>query len=502
MAVFISPGVYTTELDFSLYVPRLATTIFAMVGTAPKGPTNERTYITDEGNFIETFGEPSSDHLAMLAAIRYLRAGRQLWFVRVATYDVAATGYIRNSGDTANSVTMTAVSTGSWGNNITVAVAAGTNHGYKLTISYNSVPVEQWDDIYVGAAYVNDSDYIETRINGNSDYISVVDDEAQATLSTSLSVSMSGGDDGAPADDSDVIGTVSGNTRTGLQLFADPDSFDCNLIAAPGRWEKNIVAELLSICESRGDCMCFIDPPYGLTVQQVVDWHNGQLTGNSDYLAAALNSSYGALYYPWVQVYDGYSDANLWIPPCGHAAGRYAFTDYTYDPWYAPAGWKRGRLVDVLDVEHSPSLGERDFMQMAGNNVNPIVNFPTDGIMIYGQKTLQKATTALRDINVRRMLLYARKTIATATRYLVFEPNDARTWDAFVDLVTPTLRSIKSRRGLYDFRVICDSTTNTPDRINNDEMLGKILVQPTRTAEIIEVQFSVLSYGANFEEFA
>jgi phage tail sheath protein FI len=179
-----------------------------------------------------------------------------------------------------------------------------------------------------------------------------------------------------------------------------------------------------------------------------------------------------------------------------------ADTDQNDEVWFAFAGLLRGRLLGALDVEYSPVQGERDYMYSGGNAVNPIVSFPVDGICLFGQRTLQRASTALDRINVRRMLLYARKVIASAVRYLVFEPNDLMTWIRFVDLVSPYLRSIKARRGLEDFRVVCDETTNTPDRINNNDMVGKLFLKPTKTAEMIELEFTLLPTGATFEEFS
>jgi phage tail sheath protein FI len=259
---------------------------------------------------------------------------------------------------------------------------------------------------------------------------------------------------------------------------------------------------MIDLCESRADCMAIVDPPSGLTVQQVVDWHNGQLTGHDDYLTAAPNSSYAALYWSYVQVYDSYNDQYVWIAPSGPAARTWAYNDSVSEPWFAPAGLIRGNRPGWLDLEHSPSMGERDYMYgYTGHNVNPFVNFFRDGITVWGQKTLQRAPTALDRINVRRMLLYARKVIATAVRYLVFEPNDSITWLRFRMLVEPFLRNIATRRGIFDFRVVCDATTNTPYYIDQNVMRGKLLIKPTKAAEIIEIEFTLLPTGAEFDEF-
>jgi len=509
--VIVSPGVYSRELDFSLYVPQLAQSILGIVGTASKGPTDEITLITDESTLIETFGEPSSDHLGLYAALRYLRRGKQLKFVRVAHYDDSAVGYLRNAANAANAALLTAVSTGSWGNNITVVVSAGTGPDpstgvttYKLSVRYNNVVVENYDLLLFGTAYANYDNYIMTRINGVSAYITVTPVPTETDLLTSTTaVTMSGGDDGAPVEISDYVGTaaVSGSdTATGLQLFADPDTVDVNLLAVPDISHRTIISEMITLCESRADCICLIDVPYGKSVQQAVAWANGVGGGATD-PTAAINSSYCAIFYPWVQVFDGYSNSNVWIPPSGHIAGVVAYTDHVADPWWAPAGFNRGKLQDVLDIEHSATQGERDYMYANGNVINPIVDYAGQGIVVYGQRTGTRTSSALDRINVRRMMLYLRKAVSTAVRSLLFEPNDEETWAAFRNLVNPVCDDIKARRGITEFEVVCDETTNTSAVRARNEMRGKVLIVPTRAAEMISIDFVVLNNEAQFSEF-
>ena len=512
MGVVVSPGVYVTETDFSLYAPALSTSIFGVVGTASKGPTDEIVLITDEASLINTFGKPSANHFGMYAGIRYLRYGRQLKFVRVANYDVKAEivipGAAAEGGATGDAVTLEAATTGSHGNLISIVIAASAYYSgaYKFSVLYDGNIVETYDRMLTGAANSASAYFWTTQLANNSVWV-VADadslDNTRPFLSTGT-YALAGGDDGAPATNADIVGTA-GTPPTvpasGLQLFRNPETIDVNLLAVPGISASAVVTELISICEARGDAMCLIDPPLGKTVQGVADWHNGAGGGTGE-PTAALNSSYAAMVWPWVQVFDAWSNASIWVPPSGHMAGAIAYTDNETETWYAPAGLSRGRLVDVLAIEHSASQGERDFLYSGGNSVNPIVNFVTDGAVIWGQRTLQRTATATDRINVRRLLLYMRKVIASAVRALVFEPNDEFTWRAFVRLVEPICSMIKSRRGLYDFRVICDSTTNTAAVIARNEMAGKILLQPTRTAEMITVDFVLLPTGASFEEFA
>lgn len=499
----LSPGVYTSELDFSLYAMELASSIFGVVVTADKGPINEVTLITNEGDLVNTFGNPTSSQFGLLSAIRYLRRGRALKVVRVAGY-----GYTAASASILNelgyqALIATAVSDGIWGNDISVLVATGTSQGFKISVLFDGDVAEVFDDVLLTPS--TDDYYIETKINGESSYISiqVVDDSSDLAAGTTP---LTGGDAGAAVTAADIIGTNVGATRTGLQLFRNAELVDLNLLAVPGysnmvpTTANSIVSEIINIAETRGDTVALIAAPYGLTVQEVLDWHNGNLIGPG-YPTQALNSSYAALYWPWLEVYDPYSKSELWIPSEGSVAGICAFTDQTRELWFAPAGYQRGRLQDVLDTEYSPDLGQRDAMQGGVSRINPFVNFEVDGITLWGQQTLYRANSALTSLNVRRLMNYVEKVTATSVRYLVFEPNDAYTWSQFRNVVDPIFANIKSRRGFYDYRVICDETTNTPTRIDKGEMWGRIIVKPTRVAEKIAIEFAITQTGANFDEF-
>ena len=604
-AVYVSPGVYTREVDLSLYVPALSTTIVGMVGVSAKGPTQERTYITNQQQFIEIFGAPDSTiGYESYAALQYLRRGRQLWFVRVVgdsaasaagtfSYATAVTGEnpaptpafdsleknftlaaFSNLGDDGilpGSVTLTltmsddseevftddgagvltgsvdgagtiaydtgivtlacgtlapktgttvdadytyltdafvatATSEGEWGNNIALTIASGTLAGtVKITVLYNGVAVESFNNVDLDDTTGN-AQFIETKINGVSEYITVALD-AGLVGSSELPVvvtasALTGGDtDASSVAAADIIGVAWDETLaspTGLQLFASPSAVDINLLAAPGWSEGSVGHALIEIAESRADCMAIIDPPESLRPSEVVDWHNG--TGDYAGQHAAFNSSYAATYWPWVKVYDAYNGAYVMTPPSGHVLAVFAYTDFSTESWFAPAGIQRGRVISGVDVEMGATPGEMDLLYGDGNAVNPIARFNKDGMVVWGQRTLQRASTALDRINVRRLLLYLRKVIATASRYLVFEPNDEKTWRLFGHLVIPFLNDVRQRRGLYDFRVKCDETTNTPAVIDRNEMRAQIFLKPVKAAEFIQVDLVITSTGANFDE--
>lgn len=424
------------------------------------------------------------------------------------TYPETATG---SNGGTA-SITVTAKSPGTWGNALKVNVSPGNSDGtFKLQV-YETKPgtelyylVETWDGLVFKPAYADN--YFVTRINdplSGSAYITVEDvgttdmPDGYDVLGGIFYGPMIGGLDGF--DDitpGDYIGT--NPSPTGLQIFRSAELIDVNLLAVPGVVDPNVISAMIEICETRGDAMCLVDPPLGLDVQTVVDWHNG--AGAYAASHAAFNTSYAALYWPWVEIYDSYNDQQLLTPPSGHIAAVYAYNDYQRELWFAPAGLQRGFIPAAVRLEtQSPSQGERDLLYGFPNNVNPIVSFTGQGIVVWGQKTLWRQPTAVDRVNVRRLLLYARKIIASTVRFLVFEPNDRTTWRAFINLVTPWLRNIQKKRGLLEFKVVCDETTNPPDQVDQSIMNGQIFLRPTKAAEVILVDFVLTNTGAKFEE--
>jgi phage tail sheath protein FI len=488
MPSFVSPGVYSREIDLSLYAPALSTTIFGVVGGARKGPLNEPYYIGSIPEYVDVFGLPTTP--MGYAAYQYLRYGRQLQVVRVADDDAAESiGYIKDSVPV-NTIKVSAVSKGTWADGIVVLTTSGTSSGVKLTVKEGDYAVETWDNV--------------TRANcatacAGSKYITLETVPAGVEPTSGQTITLSGGDDGLTAlNDADYVGTITDDTYTGLQCFSNAEIIDLNIVAVPGVSSAAVVNALLELCRVRQDCMALVDPPYGLTSQNVVKWHNG-VAPYDDH--QAYNSNYGALQWPWHEIYDPYTAAKVWVAPSGPTAAIYAYSDYTTEVWFAPAGLTRGRVLNSLTLETSPSLGQRDLLQGNQNAVNPFVNFSKDGITLWGQRTLQRAPTALDRVNVRRLLLYTEKVLATAAKYLVFEPNDPVTWRRFVGLATEVLAPVKNRRGLYDFRIICDESTNPPDVIDQNKMVGKCLLKPVKAAEVIQLDWTILSTGAEFTEY-
>tara|TARA_R100001244_G_scaffold25113_3_gene25503 strand:+ start:9608 stop:12469 length:2862 start_codon:yes stop_codon:yes gene_type:complete len=290
-----------------------------------------------------------------------------------------------------------------------------------------------------------------------------------------------------------VIG--SRDRSTGMNAFQNSETFNITLLMTPGFNSGAVIAEALQMCERRGDCLAIIDPPFGLRPQQVVDWHNGMLFSD---LSAALNSSYGALYWSWIEIFDQFNGGTIFVPPSGHVAAVYARTARVAEPWFAPAGLNRGRLLTALDVEFNPTQGERNLLYGFNNAVNPIVNFPQDGITVFGQRTLQRRDSALDRVNVRLLLIFLKKGLIPLLRNFLFEPNDSILWGQVSATITPFLNDVKARRGLTAFRVTVDETNNTPIRRDRNELWVSVLIKPTRTVEFVVLNLAVLRTDQSF----
>lgn len=309
-----------------------------------------------------------------------------------------------------------------------------------------------------------------------------------------------GAANGIPADpaysaslDSAVIGNPS--EATGLYAFQNTQEYDINLLATPGFSSGAVIANGLTICENRGDVLYLIDPPFGLRPQEVVDWHNGILASDQE---RTINSSYGALYWSWVKIFDQFASRNIWVPPSGHVAAIFSRTARDAEQWYAPAGLNRGRMLTTLDIEYSSTQGETDLMYGSGNAVNPLVKFPQSGVVVWGQRTLQRSATALDRVNVRMLLIYLKKSMIGLLRNFVFEPNDKVLWGQVTTTLIPFLADIQARRGLVAFKVVCDDTNNTPERIDRNELWVSVFIQPTKAVEFVALNIAVLRTGASF----
>ena len=279
--------------------------------------------------------------------------------------------------------------------------------------------------------------------------------------------------------------------ETALGLLSNPDEFDINLIAVPGlvRNGNNTLVDtnLIEACENRGDCMAIVDP---------VLWAKGISDATSE--ADSVDSSYAAMYWPWVQIQNSVLGNYIWVPQSTLIPAIYAQSDKLAHEWFAPAGLNRGGIEAAIQAERKLTHANRDTLYEA--NVNPIATFPGEGVVVFGQKTLQKKASALDRVNVRRLLINLKKFVAGVSKFLVFENNTAATRQRFLAQVEPYMQTVQEQQGLYAFRVQMDDANNTPDVIDRNQMKGAIFLQPAKAAEFIIIDFNIMPTGATFDD--
>jgi len=285
-----------------------------------------------------------------------------------------------------------------------------------------------------------------------------------------------------------VQGVGPNDYTSSIALLTNTNDYKFNILTAPGlnvSDHANAVNALVAAAEARQDCIAVIDlDGYGTTVAGAVQ------------AAAAVNSSYAATYWPWLQTIDINSGQTVWVPASTMIPGVFAFSDKTTDPWFAPAGLQRGSLGNVIQAERKLTAGNKDALYVA--NINPIATIPQSGIVVMGQKTMQKQATALDRVNVRRLLIALKDFIGKVATNLVFEQNTTATRNLFLSQVNPYLESVQQRQGLYAFSVTMDDTNNTPTTIDRNELVGQITIQPTKTVEYILLNFSITPTGVSF----
>jgi hypothetical protein len=277
-----------------------------------------------------------------------------------------------------------------------------------------------------------------------------------------------------------------------IRLLKNQDEYDINLLTLPGLIDNlgnhaTILTEAINMVEARSDCFLVIDPV-----------EHGATLATATAKAEARDSNYVAEYWPWIKVPDNELGRNVWVPASTVIPSVYAFNDRVAAPWFAPAGLNRGGIDIAVQTERKLTHANRDTLYES--NVNPIATFPNSGVVVFGQKTLQKKASALDRVNVRRLLIAAKKFIASTTKFLIFENNTAATRNRFLSIVNPYFENVQQRQGLYAFKVVMDETNNTPDVIDRNQMVGQIFMQPAKAAEFIIIDFNILPTGAAFPE--
>jgi phage tail sheath protein FI len=359
----------------------------------------------------------------------------------------------------------------------------------------------------VSGSYPNNSKYVRVKqVNYNTpNYLDSNGNITSLLYTGSLPTTGSGPLDGAFGG---AVGTVSGsinlyenissNTQglvgtdynEMINLLGNPEAYQFNLLFTPGllndiTGHASQIANIILNTQNRGDSMFVLDlSSYGDDVAQTIAQ------------AQTRDTSYAATYWPWVRLIDPATGKHVWAPASTVIPGVYAFNDKVSAPWFAPAGINRGGLTTVLQAEQKLSQGNRDLLY--ANNVNPIATLPKQGVVVFGQKTLQKSQSALDRVNVRRLMIELKNYIRQIATTVVFEQNTIQTRTSFLARVTPYLEGIQQKQGLYAYKVVMDDSNNGPAVIDQNQLVGQIYIQPTRTAEFISLDFILLPTGAEF----
>lgn len=517
-STYLSPGVYTTIKDFSFFVRGASTTRAGIVTTADRGPVSVPTLITSQAQLLEVFGNPTTQHMGLFSALQYLNRGTALEICRVGLFnksgDLLGTDLFdecskitaqNTAGTPVDTMTFYAVTPGDDFDGMKVIIQDGNiADTFTLQVEFEGVAVERFENLSVDPTdsryaekVVNDLSSLEVSSYVRVDYLPA--DEGLPALGT---YTLTGGANGtAGITDAEYIGTplsalYNGNP-SGMQVFRDREKSQISMLATPGISSAAVINAAGVLMDYRDTGIYLIDPPQGLDVQNVIDWHNGAGAYSTH---SAFNSKRYAIYWPWLEVYDEFGKQNIWTPPCGHAMAQWAYTDGQFEPWFAPAGLQRGHLGLPLRAEFNPDQGQRDALYGNGNAINPIRTFQTQGLNIWGQKTALRLNSALASINVMRLTDFIKDSIAASSLVLDFEQNDSVLWNQFIDMVEPFLKDVASRRGLEDFRVVADETTTTAQKRNNLTMNAKVMFIPTKVAENIVIDFALFPSGAEFAD--
>ena len=561
MAFQLSPGVNYSEIDLTTIVPAVGTTEGAFAGDFVWGPIDEVTNLSNEIELLNRFGPPTnSTFKSFFSSANFLSYAQRLRLVRAADTSVAknatsgAAVLIKNRDDYEINYSnlATANSNGQWaakfagakGSGLkvaTLAASAGFStwayksefNGAPGTSNYAAGVGGSNDEMHVAVidgagkftgvantvlekfAYVSKASDAVNDDGSSNYYVNVISNRSKFVLplkhaqntvtqvsetstwgntatgtafaqtnNTYLSV-LAGGADG--------IANTS-NLATAYDKFKNGEQVDISLIitgAAPQTVSQHIVD---NIAESRKDCVAFISPEY----DDVVDNSGNEVADITAYRNLFNSSSYAFMDDNWKYQFDKYNNTYRWVPCNGDIAGLCVRTDFERDPWYSPAGFNRGHIKNVTKLAWNAEKADRDDLYKIG--VNPIVTFPGEGTILYGDKTMLAKPSAFDRINVRRLFIVLEKAITRAARYSLFEFNDEFTRAQFVALIEPFLRDVQGRRDIYDFRVVCDTTNNTPEVIDRNEFIGDIYIKPARAINFIQLNFVAVRTGVAFEE--
>lgn len=555
MAFQLSPGVLVTEKDLTSIIPAVATSTGAFAGSFVWGPVMDPTTISSENQLVARFGRPADGNAAsFFTAANFLSYSNNLQVVRVdvdgalnATSDGSGLKinnesdyndlYGLGGGDVGG---FAAKYPGALGNSIAVHVAdSGTWTGWQYANEFDGAPGTsafvgnaggQNDEIHIIVidrlgkwtgteggvlekfAFVSKAsdarrsdganNFYREVINASSKYIWWMDHPAETNWGTAAQgASFTVLEDPIASDLSGGVtelAATDGEIQAGFGIFVNAELYDVQLIptghvsAATAKWVVDNIAEV------RKDCVVFVSPVTeqgeairGVdAVEDIIAYRTG--------VAFNVNSSYAVMDSGHKYQYDRYNDVYRWVPLNGDIAGLCARTDSTNDAWWSPGGLNRGQIKNVVKLAVNPDKTDRD--NLYKNGINPVVSFPGQGVVLFGDKTLLAKPSAFDRINVRRLFIVLEKAIATAAKFQLFEFNDGFTRAQFRSLVEPFLRDVQGRRGIVDFRVKCDDTNNTGEVIDRNEFVADIFIKPARAINFITLNFVAARSGVSFDE--
>jgi hypothetical protein len=556
MAFLVSPGVNVSEIDATTVVPAVSTSTGAVAGAFQWGPIDVARLVGSEDELVQIFGKPdSTTALTFFTAANFLSYSNSLYVSRAdaATLNTAVAlnaaswagntkvrseDHYFNSFFTASNadIILAARYPGSLGNSLKVAICANANvtaftswtyapffdkapgtssfvatkfksdandemhiavidedgliSGTANTVLERFASVskatnakgESGESLYWRDVLYNNSRYVYAMGQNNATW-GVAANASHAFAGENLNgVSFVQGTDATPTD---------GNVQIAYQQFASAENVDISLVMTGGH-SSTVAANVVSLSVGRRDCVSFVSP--ALANVQAAD----PVSAITNFRNSLTATSFAVMDSNWKYQYDKYNDIYRWIPCNGDVAGLCARTDQDRDPWFSPAGFNRGQFKNVIKLAFNPNQAQRDTLYKAG--VNPVVSFPGEGTVLFGDKTLLDKPSAFDRINVRRLFIVLEKAISRAAKASLFEFNDEFTRAQFVNLVEPFLRLVQGRRGIYDFRVVCDETNNTPEVVDRNEFIGDIYIKPAKSINFIQLNFVAVRTGVAFDE--
>ena len=556
MAYQLSPGVNWSEIDLTTIVPSLSTTAGGFAGDFDWGPVNKVMTISNEIDLVRWFGKPSQNTFtSFFTAANFLSYAQNLQLVRAADVTKAtnATGgseiviiqnqdvydlQFKDLSTTSNTGPFAARYPGDLGNSLRVSMFSSANStqfsNWEYSPNFNGpTSTSKWVSDRAGAndemhiivvdaggkftgvpntvlekfSYVSKASDAKNDDGSSNYYVNVIEDrsqyiyilkhpadannwgtESQTTTFSSantISARLTGGSVGTP---------TTGDLTTAYDLFNNVDKVDVSLLMT-GAADQTVSEYVVdNIAESRKDLVVLLSP----SMDDVVNNQGGEALA-----AISTKNSYNASNYAimdsgWKKQFDKYNKVYRWVPLNGDIAGLCAYTDLSRDPWWSPAGLNRGLIKNVTQLAWSPNQAERDLLYK--NSINPVVTMQGAGTVLYGDKTMTDKPSAFDRINVRRLFITLEKSISKAAKYSLFEFNDEFTRSQFVALVEPFLRDVKGRRGIFDYKVVCDETNNTPEVIDSNRFVGDIYIKPARSINFIQLNFVAVSTGVAFSE--